>query len=183
MIFSEKIFEAVNFAAKKHDGQFRLSSAVPYIVHPFRVGMALMKIGCDENVIIAGILHDVAEDTDATLEDISKMFGDAVALYVGALTDPDAPYAERKRLQIEKYSHASSEIKAIKAADLLDNIRSTVLGMREGEDVLKSLSHTKEEYIRNQHLLLNALQEGWQSPLCDDIAMYLDELEKRCAEK
>ena len=50
--------KAINFAAKAHEGQTRKSSDVPYITHPFSVGMLLQKTHCTDEVIAAGILHD-----------------------------------------------------------------------------------------------------------------------------
>lgn len=183
MVLSEKIFDAINVAARIHDGQYRKAQhvipVVPFIVHPVRVGMTVMRMGFPEDVIIAGILHDSVEDTECTIEDIQSLFGNAVALLVEKLTDSDneLSFAERKKIQAEKYLDAAPELKAIKAADLYDNIRSTVIAKRSGEDIFKALSHPIKEYIKFQRQLLDAIQNEWEHPLCDEIENYLCELE------
>ena len=68
------------FAIKAHKGQIRKSEPdKPMIIHPISVGLLLEEYGYDDEVIAAGFLHDVVEDTKYTLEDIKKEFGDEVA--------------------------------------------------------------------------------------------------------
>ena len=70
---------------------------IPYITHPAAVGLILTRAGMDEEVIIAGILHDVIEDTDKTHADIAASFGKRVAdLVAEESEDPSLPYAEMK---------------------------------------------------------------------------------------
>lgn len=66
-----KIISAYEFAAKAHDGQTR-SSGKPYITHPLAVAYTLLELGMDTDTICAALLHDVVEDTDATLDDLKK---------------------------------------------------------------------------------------------------------------
>ncbi len=74
------------FAIKAHKGQIRKNEKdKPMIMHPISVGMLLEKFGYDDNVIAAGYLHDVVEDTKYTIEDIEKEFGNDIAsLVMGA---------------------------------------------------------------------------------------------------
>jgi len=58
------IQKAIIFATKKHEGQKRKGTDIPYIVHPMEVMQILTAMDCSQNVIIAGILHDTLEDTD-----------------------------------------------------------------------------------------------------------------------
>ena len=66
-----KIVSAYEFAAKAHANQFR-SSGEPYITHPVAVSYILLELGMDTDTICAAMLHDVVEDTDATLEQLRK---------------------------------------------------------------------------------------------------------------
>ena len=68
----DKIEYAIYFANKAHKDQKRKVENVNMIFHPFTVGMILQRNGCDEDVVAAGILHDVVEDTDATNEDLKN---------------------------------------------------------------------------------------------------------------
>ena len=61
---------ALEVAARAHDGQFRKGTDIPYITHPFAVGILLLKSGCSEEVVMAGLLHDTLEDTSLTVEEI-----------------------------------------------------------------------------------------------------------------
>ena len=68
----DKIMEAYQYALKKHDGQYR-KSGEPYIIHPLNVAIILTSVYADSDSIIAALLHDVVEDTDATLDEKIKL--------------------------------------------------------------------------------------------------------------
>ena len=73
------------FAMKKHGAQLR-NSGDPYYSHPVEVAGILTKFKLDATSIIAGLLHDTVEDTDTTVEEIKKLFGNQVAQIVDGLT-------------------------------------------------------------------------------------------------
>lgn len=77
--------KAFEYCVLKHEGQKR-STGEPYYTHPFNVALIIVSIGMDSKAIAAALLHDVVEDTDATLEDIKREFGDEVALLVDGVT-------------------------------------------------------------------------------------------------
>ena len=79
------ITKAYEVASKAHANQFR-KSGEPYIVHPLNVAIILAELELDKETIIAGILHDVVEDTAITDEDLRREFGDDVALLVDGVT-------------------------------------------------------------------------------------------------
>jgi GTP pyrophosphokinase len=81
----DKIREAYDFAAKAHAGQMR-ESGEPYIIHPLRTAMNLAEMKLGPTMIIAGLLHDVPEDTTVTLEEIKQTFGADVAKLVSGIT-------------------------------------------------------------------------------------------------
>ena len=122
-----KILIAATFAADKHKQQRRKGSdADPYINHPLEVARILAEVGevDDNDMIIAGLLHDTVEDTETTFEDIERKFGERIAGFVRELTDDKSlPKAERKRLQVEHAPHMTHEAKQIKLADKISNIR------------------------------------------------------------
>ena len=120
------IFDAIEFAAAAHSGQYRKGSRVPYIVHPIGVSRALIEIGCEEQVAVAGVLHDVVEDTNVTLNDVRVRFGEYVARLVEGASEPDhqASWEARKRHTVEFLSQAPEESLLIGLCDKLDNLRS-----------------------------------------------------------
>ena len=79
------IEDAYQFAKQKHEGQFR-KSGEPYIHHPIEVAYILASLQSGPATIASGLLHDVVEDTDATIEDIQQRFGEDVAKIVDSLT-------------------------------------------------------------------------------------------------
>ena len=77
--------KAFEYCVLKHEGQKRCSSE-PYYTHPFNVALIIVSLGMDSKSIEAALLHDVVEDTDATLDDIKREFGEEVALLVDGVT-------------------------------------------------------------------------------------------------
>ena len=97
--------KAKMFAIKAHMGQVRKSELdKPMIIHPLSVGMLLEEYGYDDNVIAAGYLHDVVEDTKYTIEEIEKIFGKDIASLVMTASEPDKSlsWEERKKLGDQK---------------------------------------------------------------------------------
>ena len=77
--------KAFEYCVLKHEGQKR-STGEPYYTHPFNVALIIVSLGMDSKAIAAALLHDVVEDTDATLDDIKREFGEEVALLVDGVT-------------------------------------------------------------------------------------------------
>ena len=77
--------KAFEYCVLKHESQKR-STGEPYYTHPFNVALIIVSLGMDSKAIAAALLHDVVEDTDATLEDIKREFGEEVALLVDGVT-------------------------------------------------------------------------------------------------
>ncbi|SFB05290.1 HD domain-containing protein [Lentibacillus halodurans] len=116
---------AKHFAAKAHEGQTRKSSNDPYITHPIRVAEQLEEAGFSDEIICAGYLHDVVEDTPYEIEDIEEAFGIRVAGLVSAHTeDKSKTWQERKQHTIDTVKYAAKEVKYLIVADKLDNLLS-----------------------------------------------------------
>ncbi len=81
----ELLAHAIDYATEKHEGQLR-KSGEPYITHPLFVASLLAEWGMDIDSVIAGVLHDTVEDTDATLEEIEELFGRDIAFLVDGVT-------------------------------------------------------------------------------------------------
>ena len=129
---------AKQFAIKAHKGQKRKSDIdKPMIIHPINVANILTEYGFDNNVIAAGYLHDVVEDTNYTLDDIEKIFGSDIASLVNGDTEPDKSllWEERKKHTIENIKKLDLRHKAIVCADKISNL----------ED-LRIISEIKGEY-------------------------------------
>lgn len=125
-----KIMSAYEFAAKAHANQFR-SSGEPYITHPLAVSYILLEFGMDTDTICAAMLHDVVEDTDVTLDEIKKLFGQDVAMLVDGVTKlgkiPLFTKEEQQAENVRKILLAMSQdirVIIIKLCDRLHNMRT-----------------------------------------------------------
>ncbi len=119
------LLQAFKYAADKHREQ-RRKDGPPYVNHPIDVAEMLWRVGGvrDISILVAAILHDVVEDTDATRGDVSTLFGDEVAAIVQEVTDDKTlPKHRRKQLQVENAAHKSKAAKLIKLADKITNVR------------------------------------------------------------
>ena len=120
------LLSALKYAADKHCHQRRKGAdASPYINHPIAVAELLWRIGSvrDLTTIVAALLHDTLEDTDATPGEIAALFGaEVLALVQEVSDDKTLPKAERKRLQIATAHHKSPQAKLIKLADKISNV-------------------------------------------------------------
>ena len=144
----ELIDYAIYFATKAHTGQKRKSEKnVDMIFHPFTVGMILQRAGAKTECVIAGILHDVVEDTKYTLEDIKEQFGTQVANIVDEVSENKSlPWKERKIEAINKIKTASMDGKLVECADKISNLESLYnLYQEEGKEVWTSFNKPKEE--------------------------------------
>jgi (p)ppGpp synthase/HD superfamily hydrolase len=98
--YSARFDEALAFAACAHRTQVRKGTphpGVPYIVHPMHVATLLRVHGFDEDLVIAGLLHDTVEDCDVEVGAIASQFGDAVATLVRAVTEQKTDAGGQRR--------------------------------------------------------------------------------------
>jgi len=140
MKLTPKITKAINTAATLHDGQERKGDGLPYIVHPFSVALILMDYTKDEEVILAGILHDTIEDTNYTKERMEQDFGSHVTSLVIDVTEleKDLPWQQRKDNYLKHLLTTGHESKLICAADKLHNLQSMLEAFRKfGEKAYK----------------------------------------------
>lgn len=147
----DKIIEAYKFANQMHDGVLR-KSGEPYIVHPVAIAQILIDNNMDYSTIMAGLLHDVVEDTDVTLRDIENKFGATVAKLVDGVTKIDEIKLKTKGLsEEESIKHLliamGDDIRVIfiKLADRLHNMRTIEFLKREKQ--IRMATETQELFI------------------------------------
>lgn len=154
------IEKAIIFAAKAHEGQYRKSTNIPYITHPFAVGMLLQQSNCSDEVIAAGILHDTVEDTAVTFDELVENFGVEVARLVQAASEHDKslPWEVRKQHTIDALPNASLEEIQVITADKYHNLSSIRADLElYGEEVWKRFNRGKKEQHWYYSRIVNAL--------------------------
>lgn len=159
--------DAILYAMEQHAGQLRRDDR-PYISHPLRVAESLRTIGEieDFDVLIAGLLHDVIEDTDSEWSDVDRRFGRRVADLVAVLSgDMRLPKPERRQDILDRIREAGDDAKAVRLADRLDNLTD-----------MRGFSDTrKREYRQEATRVLDACR-GANAPLEAALAAAIDAL-------
>lgn len=146
---AERLERAYQVAADAHAGQTR-ASGEPYVTHPLATAKILADLYMDEDTIVAGLLHDVPEDTQVTCEELRAQFGDDVANLVDGVTKLSQLRYSKEQVEAEslrKMFLAMAEdirVVLIKLADRLHNMRT--LGSLRREKQIKIARETLEIY-------------------------------------
>lgn len=146
----ERVKNAYRYAERKHGDQKR-KSGEPYINHPVEVATILTNMRMDADTIIAAILHDTVEDTDATADDVRELFGSAVEELVDGVTkltniEVDSLSDQQVQNLRKMFLAMSKDIRVIiiKLADRLHNMR-TLMALKEDRRIFKA-RETMEVY-------------------------------------
>jgi len=146
--YSDVINHALAFAAKHHDRQVRKGTKLPYLTHPANVAIILTRYDCDNDTVVAGILHDVIEDCvrdgytrDMLEQRIGDKFGGNVLETVMAVTyrrnDDDGvelSAEERKADYLDRLAGANDSARWVCAADKVHNASSIISDLRRTVD-------------------------------------------------
>ena len=123
--------QALEFAIKAHEGQFRKGTQIPYILHPMEAAAIVGTMTSDDEVIAAAALHDVVEDTDTTVETVVELFGERIGSFVASESEnkredmpAESTWKIRKQETLDHLKTAPIEVKMITLGDKLSNIRA-----------------------------------------------------------
>ena len=171
MVHKHRLNTAIEFATKKHSGQFRKSTTIPYILHPLEVLQILYSMRADTNVMIAGVLHDTVEDTDTTLDEIREIFGSDVAELVAFNSeDKSKSWDERKQHTIDELANANERVKMLIMADKLSNIRSIARDYKNiGDELWNRFNAPKEKQAWYYDGILDAIYGMQNHEDCKDV--------------
>ena len=181
---SRRFEQALLFATRKHAGQSRKGTAVPYVAHLLSVAGLVLEAGGDEDLTIAALLHDVVEDCGGApmLKEIRRRFGKRVAHVVDGCTDtdldPKPPWRQRKEDYIAHLRTADADTRLVSAADKLHNVRSIVAIYREiGDRVCERFHGKRDGTLWYYRTLLDEFQRKKSSPLIRELERAVIELE------
>jgi (p)ppGpp synthase/HD superfamily hydrolase len=178
---SELIRKALEMAEEAHAGQTRNGSGgMAYIHHPVAVAELLAANGFGEETVAAALLHDVVEDSEASVGDVAERFGDRVAALVAALTEDESiePYERRKDEHRRHVADVDGDALAIYAADKLSNIRvlrGTLAkeGESAGEEFEAPLDVKEKIWAADLEMLR---REAPELPFVEELASELEKL-------
>jgi (p)ppGpp synthase/HD superfamily hydrolase len=164
---SPRLERALRWAAVCHRAQSRKGSDTPYVVHPVAVAMILDRLGFGEDVVIAGLLHDVVEDTDATLDDVRARFGAVVAEIVAHCSEVKLdgagrkrPWLDRKRDHLAALADVPVDARAVVLADKLHNLVSIACDLSEGRDVWALFNADRERVLWYYRTAIDSFGSG-----------------------
>ena len=131
-VMQDLVSEAIAFATEAHDGMRRKKSNTPYILHPIEVAVIISTMTDRQEVIAAGLLHDVVEDAGITIEQVGDKFGERVKELVASETEnkreelpPEQTWRIRKEETLEKLRVTDDiDILMLWIGDKLSNIRA-----------------------------------------------------------
>ncbi len=143
-----RLEKAIAFASQRHKGATRKGKDTPYILHPLETVTILAAMDADINLLMAGVLHDTVEDTDATLQDILDNFGEDVAELVASHSeDKSKSWQERKQHTIDELQTADIRHKMLVIADKIANLRDMAKDYRTVGENLWDRFNASKEYI------------------------------------
>jgi (p)ppGpp synthase/HD superfamily hydrolase len=180
--------QALIFASRKHAGQSRKATAVPYIAHLLSVTGLVLEAGGDEDLAIAALLRDVVDDCGGApvLEEVRRSFGERVAHVVEGCTDtdldPKPPWRRRKEDYLKHLQTADSDVRLVSAADKLHNARSILADYREiGESVWRRFQGKHDGTLCYYRSLVDEFRKRDTNPLINQLERVVKELEAAVA--
>ena len=155
---TELLDRAIVFAVKAHHNTERRGKGFPYIVHPMEAVEIVATITSDQELLAAAALHDTIEDTDVTVEDIRREFGDRIADLVHAESDQftegvseEDSWHDRKQVAIDRLAAASHDAKIVAMGDKLSNMRAIARDYAMKGDELWKIFHAKNKADHEWH--------------------------------
>ena len=169
-MISKKVNLALKVASKAHRDQVRKGTDIPYISHPVAVAMIISKYTTDEDVIVAGILHDILEDVQPSFYSETDMrvdFGDKITEIVKdvsedkAAGEPEKPWIERKKGYLAHLNNlANVEPIIVSAADKIHNLTDMLDEYeRVGDELWERFNAPKDDELWFYKTFLEIIQK------------------------
>jgi (p)ppGpp synthase/HD superfamily hydrolase len=167
---------ALEFALRRHAGQQRGGDQAPFVLHPLEVGALLSLAGYSDDVVAAGVLHDVLENTDTDAVELGRRFGPRVSALVRAVSeDPSIENEQARKAALRsQVAGGSMESAAIFAADKVSKARELRLKLSCGlpdDEADQQLGH----YWASLSMLERVLRPG--HPLLEQLRFELETLD------
>lgn len=185
-MYSYKIEQALRAASMLHKEQTRKGSVpFPYVTHLVGVAFLLRDYTSNEDVIVAGLLHDTLEDTNYKAEELEEDFGKQVRILVEAVTEPKnkkgqkLTWKQRKKCYLKQITDGPNDALLVAAADKIHNLRSAVDTFLEAPEKFKtSFGGTLEERLVFYSELETLFQKRLTSEIKNEYSHVLEQFKK-----
>ncbi len=176
-----RLADALAFAMRAHGTQTRKGGDVPYVSHLLAVAGLVLEAGGDEDMAIAGLLHDSLEDTTTTSAQIEAAFGRRVAALVEGCTDteedPKPPWRPRKERYLAHLGVAPAEVLVVSRADKLHNAQSMLRELRHiGPGFWSRFNAGVDDQLWYLGALVDIFTERLPGPMTDELRRTRDAL-------
>lgn len=177
---SKLIKKAKDIATKAHQGQVRKTDGSPYINHPLRVADILVANNFSAEIVAAGLVHDVVEDSSVTIDDIRKELGSGVADIVSVVSeDKSLEWEDRKKQYAENLTRSSEGVKAVVVADKIHNLRDLIVTHQiMGSAIWEKFNRGKDKKMWFEKTVLDSLKKSWNHPLVDEYEKLVEAMEE-----
>ena len=181
MQLTPRLHKAIYQAAVLHSGQTRKADATPYIIHPYAVAWILANYTDNEDIIIAGLLHDVLEDVKCyRVEDMQRDFGEQVTRIVKEVSEDKDPNVEQDdkatwQMRKEKYlanlANDSYEALMVCCADKIHNLTSMLEVYKiQGEKMWQKFNAPIDKQLWFYQEILKILQTKLDNPIVQELS-------------
>jgi (p)ppGpp synthase/HD superfamily hydrolase len=182
-VLTDRFERALLYATHVHGGQTRKGTSTPYVAHLLAVAATVLEYGGDEDLAIAALLHDSAEDQGgrARLDDVRNRFGERVAKIVAGCSDSladtgkgeiKADYKERKEKYLAHLQHADEDMLRVSLADKVHNARAILRDLRKpevGEKIWTRFTRPKEDTLWYYRSLADIFCEKFPGQLSNEL--------------
>lgn len=180
MKLTPKIQKAIIKSALLYAKQKRKGSDIPYIIHPYSVAFILSNYTNNEDIIIAGLLHDILEDVEGyTAEDMKRDFGEKITKIVKEVSEEKEPnskenkkstWKKRKEGYLKNIRNGSTESMMVCAADKIHNLSSIIKDYKDqGNRLWKVFNSTPKEALWFYNEVLNILKEKLDNEIVEKL--------------
>ena len=169
---------ALAFAYELHEGQQRESDEAPFILHPLEVAALLHNTGHREPVVVAAILHDTIEDTEASAQEIDRRFGAEIARLVAAMTEDASieDFGQRKAALRRQIAEAGPEATSVYAADKVAKVRELRARLAAQPDLVRGQTQDRARLEHYSESLITLEQITPDHPLVRQLRFELEAL-------
>jgi len=173
------LHDAFLIALEAHQGQRRKTEDAPYIVHPVMVAQKLAEYGFAKEVVAAGLVHDVLEDTEFAEAELENRLGIKVVETVKTVSHlGHRSWEESRKEYLNQVAQGSPAAKAVCCADKINNVQSIIAAHATmGEAAWQRFSRGREKQLWFYRAVLEMLKSTWDSPMIAEYEKLVAEME------